>query len=94
VLLQVLYPYLRKKNIEPTMLQKIALGFLFALGAMVYEGIVEIMRQKYAPTPGKWGDASAESTSIEYLKILVLTVRTVWMNRQYFSLQEYRQLQS
>jgi hypothetical protein len=46
---------------EPSMLQKIMLGFGFALAAMLCEGFVEIMRQKYAPAPGDYFVEAARS---------------------------------
>ena len=41
------------------MLQKIALGFVCALIAMVMEAVVEVLRVEYAPTPGGYYDLAA-----------------------------------
>lgn len=57
---QYIYPKLKEKQIKISMLQKIGLGFIFAVISMVVAAIVEICRQKYAPEPGNYYDQSAQ----------------------------------
>ena len=54
-----LYPYLKNKGREPTMLQKIGVGFLFATAAMVAAGILEIVRLQQVPAAGNYYDENA-----------------------------------
>ena len=46
------------------MLQKIALGFVCALIAMVLEAVVEVLRIHYAPSPGGYYDLAARGHAI------------------------------
>ncbi len=46
------------------MLQKIALGFVCALAAMLMEGVVEVLRVKYTPEAGGYYDVDARGNNI------------------------------
>lgn len=58
---QVLYPYLRSKNMELSMLRKIGLGFICAMAAMVFAALLELYRQSETPTAGGYNDAAAKA---------------------------------
>jgi len=56
-----IFPYLKNKGFEMTMLEKIGWGFLFAAGAMVVAGFVEVSRQVQARPEGNYLDESART---------------------------------
>ncbi len=58
---QILYPYLRSKNIELSMLQKIGMGFIIAMLAMLAAAIVEVCRVEYSPPDGDYYDVDARN---------------------------------
>lgn len=56
---KILYPYLKQKNILPNLLQKISIGFLCAIIAMMLAALIEIYRLKNKPSSGNYYDTSA-----------------------------------
>eukprot|EP00597_Dinobryon_sp_UTEXLB2267_P005647 CAMPEP_0170080918 /NCGR_PEP_ID=MMETSP0019_2-20121128/16920_1 /TAXON_ID=98059 /ORGANISM="Dinobryon sp., Strain UTEXLB2267" /LENGTH=662 /DNA_ID=CAMNT_0010295097 /DNA_START=50 /DNA_END=2038 /DNA_ORIENTATION=- len=56
-----LYPYFKKIGYPLSMLQKIGLGFVFAMLAMFVAGFVEIYRVSESPTPGNYLDVNARN---------------------------------
>lgn len=55
----VIYPKLKEQNRSPSMLNKIKLGFVFALLAMLVAGLVEIYRLNNAPDGADYYDEDA-----------------------------------
>lgn len=58
---QVLYPYLKRKNINLSMLRKIGLGFFFALLAMIMAALIELYRLNDSPASGDYNDVAARN---------------------------------
>lgn len=56
---QRLYPYLKKHNRELSMLQKLGLGLICAVAAMIAAAIVEVIRRQYVPASGNYYDQDA-----------------------------------
>ena len=56
---QVFYPYLKRKNYNLTMLNKIGLGFVFAALAMIVAALIELYRLKEAPEGAGYLDEAA-----------------------------------
>lgn len=54
-----LYPYIKSKGYDLTMLRKIGLGFVLAILAMVVAALVEIARVRYTPPAGTYLDQAA-----------------------------------
>jgi peptide/histidine transporter 3/4 len=57
---EVLFPYLNKRNMNPNLLQKIGIGFLFAIAAMGLAGIIEIYRLHEKAPAGNYYDQDAK----------------------------------
>jgi peptide/histidine transporter 3/4 len=55
-----LYPFLKAKGYELSMLQKIGIGFIFAILAMLAAAIIEYFRQEYVHTSGNYYDEKAK----------------------------------
>ena len=58
---QVVFPKLKEKGYEFSMLNKIGIGFIFATLAMVVAGLIEMYRMNEAPDSGTYDDDYAES---------------------------------
>ncbi len=56
---QVLYPYLKDRGTNLSMLRKIGWGFLFATLAMVVAALIELYRIQQSPAAGDYYDQSA-----------------------------------
>lgn len=57
---QVLYPKMREKGWELSMLNKIGLGFMFATLAMIVAALIEMYRLQEAPDAGNYFDSYAK----------------------------------
>ena len=57
----VLLPYLRRIDREPTMLQKVGIGFIFASTAMFVAGLVEYSRRAQAQPKGLYSNSDARN---------------------------------
>ena len=57
----VLLPYLRRIDREPSLLQKVGIGFIFAAAAMFVAGLVEYSRRAQAQPKGLYSDVNARN---------------------------------